>query len=217
MSETIRVALADDHDLFREGIHSIIQKMDQIELKLQASNGLELLGGLQDTAVDLILMDLQMKDMDGIEATTKVKELYPDIKIIILTMHNEERMISYLMESGANAYLLKSTKKDELELAIRNTYQKGFYFNDQVSNALLSGLKQRKPSRPSFNLVNTLSSREIEILELICQELTSQQIADKLFISNRTVEGHRKRLMDKFNVKNTTGLVIKAFRENLIS
>ncbi|MGB3467944.1 MAG: response regulator transcription factor [Cyclobacteriaceae bacterium] len=216
MSETIRIALADDHDLFREGIQSIIQKMDNIELILQAASGLELLSELKNIEVDLILMDLQMKDMDGIEATKKVMELYPDVKIIILTMHNEERMITYMMETGANGYLLKSTKKDELELAIRNTYLNGFYFNDQVSQALLSGLKRRNPSKPTFNLAKTLSSREAEVLELICQELTTQEIADKLFISHRTVEGHRKKLIEKFHVKNTTGLVIKAFKEGLI-
>lgn len=216
MSEPIRLAIADDHDLFREGIHSIVQKMEGIEMVLQAASGLELVSGLKDIAVDVILMDLQMPDMDGIETTKKVREVHPEIKIIILTMHNEERMITYLMESGANGYLLKNTKKDELALAIQNTHEKGFYFNDHVSKALLSGLKSRNPSKPSFNLAQTLSSREIEVLELICQEFTSQEIADKLFISHRTVEGHRKRLMDKFNVKNTTGLVIKAFKENLI-
>ena len=216
MDDIIRVALADDHDLFREGIHSIIQKMTGIELVLQASGGEELLELLAENEVDVVLMDLQMKGMDGIEATKRIRQLHYDLAVIILTMHNEERMISYLMETGANGYLLKNTRKEVLENAIRQVHATGFYFSEQVSKALLSGLKSKSTNKPALDTSKSLSSREMEVLQLICQEMTTNEIAEKLFISHRTVEGHRKRLMEKFNVKNTIGLVIKAFREDLI-
>jgi len=216
-SKTIKLAIADDHDLFREGIQSIVNKMAGISLVLEVSNGLELLHGLKNQSVDVILMNLQMHDMDGIEASEKIIDKFPEIKILVLTMHNEERMITHMMESGVNGYLLKNTKKDELEKAIKTVHNKGFYFNDQVSHALLSGLKRKNKSRPSFTLPESLTSREHEVLELICKEHTTMEIAEQLFISHRTVEGHRKKLMDKFNVKNTIGLVIKAYKENMIN
>lgn len=215
--ETIKLGLIDDHNLFREGIKSLLKRMDNISLVLEAVSGKDLLAQLNNVVPDVILLDLEMGDMNGVDTTLKLQELYPDLKIIILTMHTEERMISYLMEAGANGYLLKDTTRHELEIAIRSTYENGFYFNSFVSEALLKGLKHKTSKPPAISKDYHLTSRELEVLEGITQEYTTAEIAERLFLSVRTIEGHRKNLMGKLGVKNTAGLVIKAVKEKIIS
>ncbi|MDH7446204.1 response regulator transcription factor [Aquimarina sp. 2201CG14-23] len=213
----IQLGLVDDHNLFREGIKSLLDKMNNIELVLEAVSGKDLLAKLNNTTPDVILLDLEMEEMNGVDATVKIKELYPDIKIIILTMHKEERMISYLMEVGANGYLLKDTNQQELEEAIRSVFEKGFYFNPFVSQALLKGLKNKTNKPPIIGKDYHLTTREMEVLELVTKEYTTAGIAEELFLSIRTIEGHRKNLMIKLGVKNTAGLIIKAVKEKIIS
>ena len=215
--ETIKLGLVDDHNLFREGIKSLLNKMPSIELTLEAVSGKDLLVKLNNGVPDVILLDLEMENMNGVDTTLKLQELYPSIKIIILTMHKEERMISYLMEVGANGYLLKDTNQQELETAIRSTYQNGFYFNSFVSEALLKGLKHKTNKPPAISKDYHLTARELEVLEGITQEYTTAEIAEQLFLSVRTIEGHRKNLMSKLGVKNTAGLVIKAVKEKIIT
>lgn len=215
--ETIKLGLIDDHNLFREGIKSLLSKMATIELVLEAVSGKDLFVKLNNVVPDVILLDLEMDDMNGVDTTLKLQELYPNLKIIILTMHKEERMISYLMEVGANGYLLKDTNPQELEEAIVSVYEKGFYFNSYISEALLKGLKHKSAKPPIIGKDYHLTSRELEVLELITQELTTAEIAEKLFLSVRTVEGHRKNLMLKLEVRNIAGLMIKAIREKIIS
>ncbi|MDJ1498215.1 response regulator transcription factor [Cytophagaceae bacterium DM2B3-1] len=209
----INVGIADDHSLFREGIRMIIDSMEGIQLTLEAESGKDLLSQLKEITVDVILLDIEMKDISGIETLKTLSIQHSKPKIIVLSMHTEPRMISYMMEQDANGYLPKDVKRDELELAIRTVYEKGMYLNEMVSKSLLAGLKNRsKKSLPSMEL----SPREKEILELICQEYTMQEIGEKLFISERTVEGHRKNICIKLDVKNTAGLVRKAVLLNLI-
>ncbi|WP_282088366.1 response regulator transcription factor [Aquimarina algiphila] len=215
--ETIKLGLIDDHNLFREGIKSLLKKMPGITLVLEAVSGKDLLAQLNNMVPDVILLDLEMEDMNGVDATLKLQERYPDLKIIILTMHKEERMISYLMEVGANGYLLKDTNQEELETAIRSTYEKGFYFNSFVSEALLKGLKHKTTKPPAIGKDYHLTSRELEVLEGITHEFTTSEIAEQLFLSVRTIEGHRKNLMNKLGVKNTAGLIVKAVKEKIIS
>ncbi len=215
--ETIKLGLIDDHNLFREGIKSLIDKMPDISLALEAVSGKDLLTKLNNIVPDVILLDLEMEDMNGVETTLKLQELYPNLKIIILTMHKEERMISYLMEIGANGYLLKDTSQNELEEAIRSVYNQGVYFNPFVSNALLKGLKHKVTKPPMIGKDYYLTTRELEVLELITKEYTTNEIADELFLSTRTIEGHRKNLMSKLGVKNMAGLIMKAVKEKIIS
>lgn len=205
--KNINVGIADDHRLFREGIRMIVSEMQGIALCLEASDGEELLDQLVTASVDILLLDLEMKKINGLETLKKIRELYPDLKVVILSMYTEPRMISHLMKLGANGYLIKDTQKNELEKAIREVSHKGIYFNDYVSNSLLMGVKTKNDRSA---LSGQLSPRELEVLSLICAELTTQEIAEKLFISERTVEGHRKNLCTKLNVKNTAGLVKKA-------
>ena len=213
--DPIKIGIVDDHGLFREGIKSILSTMPGIRVVLEASNGRELLEILEHNSPDILLLDLEMNDMNGKETFLAVRKKHPKIKIIILTMYKEDRMISYMMEMGVNGYLIKDTPRDEFEKAIRYVHENGFYFNDTVSKALLSGLKSKK-SKPTIGNAIYLTSREHEILQLIAKEYTTAEISEKLFLSHKTVEGHRKNLISKFNVKNTAGLILKAVREKII-
>lgn len=214
--ESIKVALADDHSLFREGLRFILAKMSGIELILEVSNGAELLKGFEKEIPDVVLLDLEMPNGDGIETCKRIKENYSKVKVLILTMHSEERMISYLMELGANGYLLKDIRHDVLKTAIETVQAQGFYFTTEVSKSLLEGLRKHNKQVPKFGMGVSLSSREKEVLELIAKEFTTIEIGEKLFISERTVEGHRKNLLSKFDVKNTAGLIIKAVKQGFI-
>ncbi|OEK00278.1 hypothetical protein BFP97_01560 [Roseivirga sp. 4D4] len=212
----IQVAIADDHKLFREGIHFLIDQMEGISICFEVADGKELIIRLKEEVPDVLLLDLDMPEMDGIEVLKEVRSLYSSMGVIILTMHSDAKMIAYLMELGANGYLMKDTSPEELEQAIRSVKEEGFYFNKAVSEAMLGGLKNHSPKKPVLKNNVTLTSREIEVLELICQEYTAKEIAEKLFISPRTAEGHRRSLIEKLGVKNTAGLIVRAVKEGLI-
>lgn len=213
----IRVGIIDDHQLFREGIKSLLDQTPWISFVLEASNADEFFGQLCSTIPDVILLDLELADIDGIEITKQLKIQYPEIKIIMLTMHKEERMISYLMEIGANAYLLKDSNKEQLEIAIKRTYEEGFYLTPLVSGILLKEAQSKEKSIPSLNNPYKLTKRELEVLQMISKELTTSEIAEHFFLSVRTIEGYRKNLMSKLGVKNSAGLIMKAIKENIIS
>lgn len=215
-THSIKLGLVDDHNLFREGIKSLLDKISEVSLVLEAIHGKDMFTKLKNDVPDVVLLDLEMEEMNGVDATLKLKEDYPDIKILILTMHKEERMISYLMEIGANGYLLKDTTREELKTAILTVYKKGFYFNEFVSKALLKGLKNKSGKPLTIGKDYHLTSRELEVLQLIAKEYTTAEIAEKLFLSVRTIEGHRKNLISKLGVKNSAGLLIKAIKEKLI-
>lgn len=212
----IKIAIADDHKLFREGLRFLMDQMDDLEVVFEASNGKELLEQMENHEPDVLLLDLDMPEVDGLEALKQLRPRFPSLGIIILTMHSDSKMVAYLMELGANSYLLKDTSPEEFRKAISSVIQEGFYFNKLVSQAMLTGLKGQSKKKPTLNDTETLTTREIEVLELICQEYTAKEIAEKLFISHRTVEGHRKNLIEKLGVKNTAGLIVKAIKEGII-
>lgn len=213
----IKLALVDDHNLFREGIKLLLQPITDMELVIEASNGKELLEQLEGDTPEVVLLDLDMPEMDGIETSKRLREISEDIGIIILTMYDDEQMIAHLMELGANGYLLKDTSQQELEKAIRSVHETRFYFNDFVSKALLTGVRSKRKSDPKIGNNIDLTRRESEVLQLICEELTTQEMADKLFLSPRTVEGHRQNLIEKFGVKNTAGLIIRAIKLGFVT
>ena len=187
-----------------------------MELVFEASNGNELLTKLERTQVDVLLLDLDMPDMDGIDALKALRPQYPDLGVIILTTYSDSKMIAYLMELGANSYLLKDTDPETLERAIVSVSREGYYFTKNVSQAMLTGLKGQMRKKPTLKNNVSLTAREVEVLELICQENTAKEIADKLFISPRTAEGHRRKLIEKLGVKNTAGLIVKAIKEGIV-
>ncbi|MCE7993476.1 MAG: response regulator transcription factor [Roseivirga sp.] len=212
----IKVALADDHALFREGLKAILSRLEGIEVVIEVGDGKELLKAMAIHEVDVVLLDLEMPEMDGMEACKEIKKLYPNVNVLILTMHEEERMTAYLMEMGANGYLLKNTKRDVLLEAIHTVHETGMYSSDRVTNALLKSLRQRSKKTPGLGAME-LTRREQEVLALIAEELTNTEIGERLFISEKTVDGHRMNLLSKFGVRNTAGLILKAVRQGFIS
>lgn len=217
MDTPVRVALVDDHALFRQGLQSLLAKCVGIELVVLAEHGQDLLDQMAQTPVDVVLLDLEMPVMDGLATTQALTETYPDVKIIVLTMHNEERMITYLMELGVHSYLLKDTEQAELTEAIHAVMAKDYYFNDYVAHAMRKGFQRKQRTKPRLSHDISLTKRETEVLGLIAQEMTTPQIAERLFISPRTVEGHRENIMQKLGAHNTAGLILKAVRHNLIT
>ncbi len=214
----IKLIIADDQVLFLKGLRLLINTFDSIELVAEATNGEQLIKLINIHQPDVVLIDLKMPVMDGIEATKKIRQTNPELKIILLSMHNDQRIINHIMKIGANSYLLKNEEPEILREAIEEVTKKGFYFNDYVSKALLSGIQQPRTGDIHSTLTDNyhLTRREIEILKLICEEYTSGEIAQQLYISTRTVEGHRKSLLSKTGVRNTAGLVLFALKNQLV-
>jgi DNA-binding NarL/FixJ family response regulator len=157
-----------------------------------------------------------MPIMDGMEATIAVRKKYPSIKVLVVTMYEDDKFIIHLMENGANGYLLKNTEPDEIIKSIYAVYENGYYFNDVVNKALLKKLVLKNNLKPSFNQNVELTEREMEVLKLICAEKTAAEIAKEIFLSPRSVEGIRQRLIEKIGVRNTAGLVMFAVKNNMV-
>ncbi|TWV99515.1 response regulator transcription factor [Chitinophaga pinensis] len=218
MVNNIKVAIADDHKIFRSGVINTLTPYENITVVFEAEDGAHLLEIMEEQQPDVILMDLKMPNMDGIEATKKVREKYANVKVIVLTMYEDDNFIVHLIENGANAYLLKNAEPDEIYEAICTTYEKGFYFNENVNLALLKKVmhKNKQHFKPTFRNEVQLTDRELEVLRLICNEYTTQEISKEIFLSPRTVEGLRQKLLEKTGAKNIVGLVMHAFRNGII-
>jgi two-component system response regulator DegU len=216
----IKIAVVDDHSLFRAGLIQILNLIEDFDVVMEANTGVEFLEKLATTSVDLVLLDIQMPKMDGIQVTKLLRQKHDSSpKVIILSMLDEDEFILHLLETGANGYLLKDSDPDDVEEAIRKVMDKGIYFTDLVSRVMLNKATSKEGNRTTnpFNYKANLSERELEILTCICQGLTTAEIANKICLSPRTVEGHRKRIMDKVKVSNTAALVAHAVKNKLIS
>ena len=212
----IKLMIADDHCLFRQGLISLIEDFKDMEVIGDAENGKILIEKIKKQKPDIVLMDLNMPIIDGMEATRYIKEKYPDIKIIILTMHDDEKFILHLIETGVNAYLLKNAEFAEVETTIKKVMKDGYFFNEHVNKIIHQGYTNRR-IKPTFNTEPDFTPQELNILKLICVELTIQEISDKIHLSPRTVEGYRQKILKKTNAKNTAGIVKFAMREGLIN
>ncbi|OJJ17111.1 DNA-binding response regulator [marine bacterium AO1-C] len=214
--DTIKVAIVDDQPLFREGLTFIIQQHADLEIVLEAEHGEDLLNQLSHTTVlpDVILLDIKMPKMDGMECARILKQNYSKVKVITLTVYDQEDYVLHLLDLGVNGYLRKLTSGKDVCKAIRTVIDKGYYFDDFVTQIMLSGLKKKRSiaAKPKVDDEVSITPREREVLALILKEYTTQEIADQLFVSIRTVETHRKNLLNKFGVKNVVGLVIKALQ-----
>lgn len=206
----IRLALADDQHLFRKGLALLLRDMADAQVVLECANGEELLTALKRTAVDIVLLDLQMPVLDGTETMKRIRRDHPKVKVIILSTHDEDDFIARLMALGANGYMLKTAEPDEIDTAIRSVAQSGFYLNDTVNKAMLHGLVKKEQVKPTFNEIDPLSDRELEVLRGICTELTTAEIAERMFVSPRTVDFHRNNLLLKTGARNAAGLVVYA-------
>lgn len=212
-----KVFIADDHTLFRKAMVNLLKSFDRVCEVRDAENGKELLSLIKTDKPDVAIVDLQMPVMDGAETCENIITRYPDVKIIILTMHDSEKFILHMMETGVHAFLLKNTEPDELEKAIYSVAEKDFYHNDLVAAVLRKNVKEKKAGqRPVFRQTD-LTEREKEILLLTCQELTIREIGHKLSLSENTVRNHRVNIMEKIGVNNTVGLVKYAYEIGLIN
>ncbi|HTL09400.1 MAG TPA: response regulator transcription factor [Chitinophagaceae bacterium] len=213
-SRPIKVAIADDHALFRAGVKTALAVRKDIEMIAEADNGMQLLNLLKHIEPDVILLDIQMPLMDGITTLPEIRKLYPDIKVIILSMHNDHSMISKLMEVGANSYLTKNSDSETIYQAIKTCFEQEFYFNELTNKALLSGLRTKKVEHAQEDV--QLNDKELRILKLMCEEKTTKEIADIVDISPRTVEAIRDKLKTKTGAKSMAGLVMYAVKNKLL-
>ncbi|MCR6638591.1 MAG: response regulator transcription factor [Sporocytophaga sp.] len=214
----IKILIADDHQLFIDGLSSLMKNEPEIEISGQALNGAEVLSVLASKSIDIILLDINMPDTDIVALTKEIREKYPNLKVIILTMYHGTRYYTKLLKYGIHGYLYKSEGKEVFLTAIKMASQGEMYISKELFS---SGAKNTKDLMPAFSLKsssieNVLTKRELEILKLIVQECSNNTIAEKLFISTGTVDTHRKNIILKLGVKNTVGLIKYCIQNNLI-
>lgn len=213
----LRIAIVDDHQLFRKSLSLLISTFEGIHVAFEANNGKEFIEKLEDTPIDLVLLDIQMPEMDGYETCKILHELHPDIKILIVSQLTTKESIHKIMDLGAHGYFTKNSNPDQLEFAIKSLSDKGFYFGMELGEVLREAiLWEKKASKKVIDSTVFLSKRELEIISMASQELSSAEIADKLCINIRTVETHRKRVMEKTHAKNFIGVVLFALKHNYI-
>jgi len=208
----INVLLTDDHQIIIDGLKSLLKNSEEINVSAEANNGREALLILGILSVDVVLMDIDMPVMNGIEALKEIRKQYRDVKVIILSMHNEAGMIKNLIELGANGYLLKSCTQDELIGAITKVATGHSFFSTDVTLALLNPAGTSNPDKKN----ELLTDRETEILKLIAAGFSNKEIGDQLFISHRTVDTHRTNLMKKLDVNNIAGLISYAIKNGIV-
>ncbi|MGF7231967.1 response regulator transcription factor [Arachidicoccus sp.] len=214
--ERIKIALIDDQQLFRQGLALLINSIPEFELLFEASNGEDFLQTIKHQAYpQIVLLDMEMPVMNGIELNKQLHEQYPSIKVIILSVHDKQRLITHMIQAGACGYLLKNCDKEELIAAIKMVHHSGFYLNEQVLKVMQNASVRKQEIKSIDGISIDLSSREREILELICREYNNAEIGEKLFISPRTVEGHRNNLLAKSGCRNTAGLVLFAVKSHI--
>ena len=216
--QEINVFVVDDHQIFLDGIVSLLDDEPNIKIAGTAHNGKQAIERIKNLKVDVVLMDINMPEMDGIEATKLLKKTHPDLKILMLTMHSEPRFIKECQEIGAKGYVMKNISKDDLLKAIDTVYQDKSYLDQDSQEKLISSISNADDDddRNYDELAAQITQRELEILQLIALGLTSQDIANKLFISKNTVETHRKNMLAKLNVNNTAALLKIAYKKGLV-
>ncbi len=212
--EKINIYLVDDHKLFREGLKLLLKNLDEINEIWEASNGEEFINELDHRKPDMVLMDIEMPVMNGIEATAKAIAKFPDMKIVALSMYGDEEYFHKMIDAGACGFLMKNSDFSEVKKAVVNVLQGNNYFTEEILYMLINTFKTKHQA--DYEEEISLSDREKEVLLLICKGLSNQEIADKLFISKRTVDHHRASLMTKTNTKNTASLVIYAVKHKLV-
>ena len=216
LNGTIKVIIADDHALFRAGVKTALSVKKDVELIAEADNGMQLLNLLKHMEPDVILLDIQMPIMDGIATLPEIRKMYPHVKVIILSMHNDHSMISRMMEIGANSYLTKESDSETIYQAIKTCFEQEFFFNELTNKALLSGLRTKRTVESTMPHDVQLNDKEITILKLMCEEKSTKEIADIVDLSPRTVEAIRDKLKTKTGVKSMAGLVMYAVKAGIV-
>ncbi len=213
MSEKIRLALADDHNLFRKGVEELIEDFENMDIVASVANGKELIDKLTSAKVlpDVCLLDINMPEMNGFETAKKIKELWPDIKILAVSVYDSEFNVLGMLRAGAGGYILKDTQPQVLRVAIESLYKNGFYHSELVTGKILHQFMTKPKEQSSVEL----SENELQFLKHCCSELTYKEIADLMKISHRTIDGYRDQLFLKLNIKSRTGLVLYALKTGI--
>lgn len=221
--DKINIGLVEDQFLFREGMKSILNSYEEFEVNFESEDGHSVIEKLKESAAkpDVLLVDLSLPklgdvEFDGIAVTEAVIETYPEIKILILSVHDDDAFIAELIERGAHGYLVKDSDPNEVVEAIRSVHSKGSYINQRTLMAIQKRMNQKHKPKFRKDPDEPLTKREIEVLRLVCQQKTTEEIAEELFISAKTVNGHRNNLLQKTHSRNVAGLVLYALKKNLI-
>jgi len=212
----IKVLLVDDHKIVRDGIKLMLEPQAGIDVVAEADSGVKVKNLLQDLSVDVIVMDINMPEMNGIATTKLVKDQNPEIKILALTMSSDDSHIRQMVQAGASGYIMKSAGRDELTKAIQEVMEGKHYFSDQATHSIMMDLVKNKGKSSAPDPIH-ITNRELEVLQMIVKEHTNHEIADKLYISPRTVDAHRRNLLQKTGARNTAGLVKYAFQNGLVN
>jgi len=213
----IKILVADDHTMFVDGIESILKAEDDILVVGRCYDGPSVIDFAKKECPDIVLLDVNLPGMNGMDVCKSLAQSFPTVKVLAISMFNEESFVSEILNNGAKGYILKNTGREELLTAIRTVNQGESYFSKDVTETIMKGLmNQRKASSKTNTFLPKLSRREKEVLKLIAQEFTTQEIADALFISLKTVESHRSSLLSKLNARNSVGLVRIALENDLL-
>jgi DNA-binding NarL/FixJ family response regulator len=216
VNQQIRVAIADDHKIFRDGIKMSLQGRNYIKILWEAEDGKDLIHKMRLKQPDVLLMDIRMPELDGANAIGLIRKEYEDAKIIVLTMYDDQEMITKMMEMGANAYLTKTTDPDEIYEAILTVMNDEFYFNDLVNKAVLLKLQYKKKVKQFYPNTVQFSEKELKILKCIAEDMTTEEISKEVFLSPRTIETIRQKMKEKVGAKTIAGLVMYAMRNRLL-
>jgi DNA-binding NarL/FixJ family response regulator len=215
-TQQIKVAIADDHKIFRDGIRMALKDKEYLKILWEAEDGKDLMHKLEIKLPDVVLMDIRMPELDGVNAIGLIRKEYETVKIIVLTMYDDQEMITKMMEMGANAYLTKTTDPEEIYQAIITCMNDEFYFNDLVNKAVLLKLQYKKNVRQFYPNPVKFSEKEINILKCIAEDKTTEEISKTVFLSPRTIETIRQKMKEKIGAKTIAGLVMYAMRNKLL-
>lgn len=218
VNNIIKIAIADDHKIFRDGIKMALSPRENLKIIWEAEDGKDLMHKMNIKKPDVLLMDIRMPEIDGINAIGMIRKEHEDVKIIVLTMYDDQQMISKMMEMGANAYLTKTTDPDEIYEAIVTCMNDDFYFNQLVNNAVMGKLMQKKNVRHHYgNIVPiTFSEKELKILQLLGEDKTTEEISKVIFLSPRTIETIRQNMKNKVGARTIGGLIMYGMRNKMI-
>lgn len=213
--DKVRIYLVDDHKLFREGLKLLLSTQDFVQHIYEASNGREFIENLSFVDCDVVLMDIEMPEMNGIDATIQAMKMRPKLKIIVLSMYGDEQYYYRMIDAGAKGFMLKNSGIDKVITAIKKVSEGESFFSEELLLNILNNIRENKESRGTAE--NDISERELEILYHVCRGLSNQEIADELFISKRTVDKHRANLLSKTGCRNTAALVMYAIKNKLVN